>query len=272
SSLDQLLADNPQIRTNQDFINYCYRNGGNTWNGASEVARGYGQDLNKLVQNRSGAIGSGSSQPVTSPPADGTGHVDAPVVNPGTYDGTQPAPGTTNTRAWIPLDAPLQNREGDRSASNYAQVINQFAVGNNPRYTPREGNTYCNIFAWDVTRAMGAEIPHWVKNDGSPAAVGEAGAYELDANGVNRWLNNHGEANGWRQVSAEEAQRLANEGHPCVASWYHSGGIGHISVVRPGELTNKGPAIAQAGSTCTNSTHVWNIFPSGADVQYWVHE
>src|SRR5262249_33697365 len=155
-----------------------------------------------------------------------------------------------------PVDAPVRGDPSNRNASNYSDVINQFAVDTNPRYQPRGGNTYCNIFAWDVTRAMGAEIPHWVDGNGNPAGGGAPGARELDANGGHRGLETQGPRSGWREVSAAEAQQRATQGPPAVASWNNPGGIGHIAVVRPGELTNRGPAIAQAGASNFNNGHV----------------
>ena len=187
-----------------------------------------------------------------------------------TYDGSTPAAGTTNTNAWEAVDAPEKGSPSARNADTYDNVINQFAVGSNPRYQPRDGNTYCNIFASDVTKAMGAEIPHWVDANGNPTAQGKG--RELDANDTNTWLNQHGEKNGWRKVSAEEAQKLANEGHPAVASWNNAGGIGHIAVVRPGEVTGNGPSIAQAGSKNFNDGHVYDSFPRGAEVEYFVND
>ncbi|MCS6885115.1 MAG: peptidoglycan-binding protein [Acidobacteriota bacterium] len=187
------------------------------------------------------------------------------------YDGTRPAPGTTNTRAWEPINAPLTNDPSQRSAENYANVINQFAVANNPRYTPREGNTYCNIYMWDVTRAMKAEIPHWVDRNGNPTGVGQG--RELDANATHRWMHEHGARFGWRQVSAEEAQRLANQGFPTVFTWENRGGIGHVGVVRPGNFDSRlGPAIAQAGRINTNNAHAGNIFSSYRTPTYWVND
>lgn len=161
------------------------------------------------------------------------------------YDGSTPAPGTTNTNGWIPTNPPVKGDPARRNASDYDNVINQFAVAHNPRYTPRGGNTYCNIFVWDVTRAMGAEVPHWVNASGTPVGVGQG--RELNANATNDWFHQHGARHGWRQVSAEEAQRMANAGHPSVASWKNPNGIGHIAIVRPGEINSRGPAIAQAG-------------------------
>src|SRR5207302_9718 len=74
------------------------------------------------------------------------------------YDGTTPAPGTTETRAWIPVDAAVSSDLSNRSRPLYDNVINQFAVAVNPRYAQRDINgdgyidTFCNIFVSDVTR------------------------------------------------------------------------------------------------------------------------
>jgi predicted chitinase len=204
-----------------------------------------------------------------SRPASNTAPGSIPSAAAGQFNGTQAASGTTNTDAWIPVDAPLKGDPANRNADTYADVIDQFAVGNNPRYAPRGGNTYCNIFAWDVTKAMGAEIPHWVDGAGNPTGVGQG--RELDANGGHLWLQNQGPSHGWREVSAEEAQQMANQGHPTVASWHNPGGIGHIAVVRPGEINERGPAIAQAGASNFNEGHVRDSF-GNADVKYFVND
>jgi len=198
-----------------------------------------------------------------------TRNQDAFVAQALRYDGSKPAPGTTNTQAWIPVDAPVRGNPSSRSAHTYNEVLNQFAVGNNPRYTPRGGNTYCNIFVWDATKAMGAEIPHWVDGGGNPTGVGKG--RELNANATVDWLHQHGARHGYRQVSAAEAQQLANQGHPAVAIWKNPSGIGHVAMVRPGEVTSKGPAIAQAGSKNFNNGHVADSF-GNRPVQYWVND
>jgi len=77
--LNGLLEDNPELKTNQDFINYCYRHGDNNWGGASKVADRYGKDLNDLVQDRSGAIRP-NPRPETEAPTTHT--PSAPVTNP----------------------------------------------------------------------------------------------------------------------------------------------------------------------------------------------
>ena len=197
---------------------------------------------------------------------------ESPPVPPGSYDGTHPAPGTTNPAAWNPTYPPLTNGPADRSASTYTQVINQFAVGNNPRYAvghQGRGESYCNIFLWDVTSAMGAEIPHYVNGSGDRVHRGEG--YELDANGTVDWLHRRGGDYGWHLASAQEAQQTANSGHPAVAVWKNPGGTGHVAVVRPGQIDANGPEIAQAGATNTNDTHVRNTF-GNRPVEYWIHD
>lgn len=181
-----------------------------------------------------------------------------------------PGGSITNTNAAYPADAPVQGDPDARSADTYNRVIDQFDVENNPRYAQRNGNTYCNIFAWDVTRAMGTEIPHWVDDAGNP--VGYDQGHELDANGVNQWLNAQGGKYGWKEVGPEQAQALANQGFPVVASWDNVGSIGHIAVVRPGEANGNGPATAQAGSENWSHGHVYDSFPRSAHVQYFVNQ
>ncbi|MFL5346408.1 MAG: peptidoglycan-binding protein [Hyalangium sp.] len=198
-----------------------------------------------------------------------------PRAAPPQFDGSHPAPGTTNTNAAQVTNPPVRGSPSSRNRATYDNVINQFGVGSNPRYTPRDSNgdgsrdTFCNIFLWDVTRAMGAEIPHWVDSKGNPAAVGKG--RELNANATVDWLHQNGPQQGWHKVSAAEAQKLANEGHPAVAVWKNPSGIGHVAVVRPGEMTSAGPAIAQAGASNFNNGHVKDSFGT-RPVEYFVND
>ena len=160
------------------------------------------------------------------------------------------APGS-QVQPWLPAEAPLKSTPSERSLALYDAVINQFAVEKNPRYRRNQqgkGETYCNIFVWDVTRAMGAEIPHWVDQNNDPSVLGEG--IELDANDVIQWLHNRGS---WKRVDPERAQNLANQGFPVVATWLNPGGIRYIAVVRPGQYSSsQGATIAQAGGTNFN--------------------
>jgi membrane-bound lytic murein transglycosylase B len=89
---------------------------------------------------------------------------------------------------------------------------------------------------------------------------------------MNSWLNTQGPKHGWRQVSAAEAQALANKGCPTVATWKNpTGGHGHIGVIRPGQLKNGSPTMAQAGGTNFNKGTVRQGF-GNKQPQYFVYE
>jgi hypothetical protein len=197
--------------------------------------------------------------------ADGHGEV---------YDGIHPAPATISTNRANYVNAPLTNAPGQRDPNTYSQVINQFAVGNNPRYKPGHGDTFCNIFVWDVSRAMGAEVAHWVDAHGGIAAPFVPGAHEININGGVDWMKTHGvEEHGWKSVSSAEAQAAANQGRLAVVLWKNmTGGHGHTAIIRPGELTAAGPASAQAGAHNFNLGHVVNGFGSHSGLLYFSHD
>lgn len=180
----------------------------------------------------------------------------------GRYDGITPAPGTISTNRASLIFPPLVNTAAHRSAGAYEQVINQFAVGHNPRYLPGGGFTYCNIFVWDVTRALGCPIPHWITSAGVISAPFAPHAYEININGGVDWMVKYGAPlHGWRKIDAATAQQYANQGQVAVALWKNpTGGHGHTAMVRPGTLTARGPATAQAGSTNFNEGHLADGF------------
>ena len=222
----------------------------------SQAAMVAAQSLFKAYQNVSGNPGALGS-------ADGGGAV-----------GSNKAPGRAVT-------AELTSGAGKRSPAAYRSVIDQFDVENNPRYAVNRkgtGDTYCNVFVWDVTSAMGAEIPHRIDRDtGAPAASGGDNIQSMNANRMTDWLNNYGPRYGWYEVNAEQAQALANRGSPAVAVWKNKGGgHGHVQVVSPSEDgaydPSRGVAIAQAGRLLRNYTYITNIYSSRLkDVQYFAH-
>ena len=179
---------------------------------------------------------------------------------------------------WKPAVPAIVNLEGDRDPARYRAVIDQFNVETASRYTPfRDGYTYCNIFMWDVTAAMGAEIPHYTDPEtGEPRYYPDIrGTRELGAIAIDAWLREHGPAYGWREVDAETAQFYANSGRPAVTT---AGEIGHVQVVCPSEDGGydsvRGVTVAQAGSKVFNYTHITNIYGSNGlkNVRYFVHE
>ena len=179
---------------------------------------------------------------------------------------------------WKPTTPVITSSEGDRSASLYRAVIDQFSVETAERYRPfRDGYTYCNIFMWDVTSAMGAEIPHYTNpQTGEPMYYPDIkGANQMGAIATDEWLKKYGPEYGWRQVDAETAQRYANEGKPAVTT---AGSLGHVQIVCPSRDGDfdpvRGVTIAQAGRIVTNYTHLSGTYSTNGQqsVSYFVHD
>lgn len=211
----------------------------------------------------------GGSPPATPPPSP------KPPVDIPDYDGKTPAEGTVVLNQAHLVNPPLTSTSSNRDSRLYGEVLDQFAVAHNPRYMRTPDKTYCNIFVWDATRAMGAEIPHWVDNNGNSVPVASPEGRELNANSTVQWLENHGQSNGWRAVTAEEAQAMANQGKPTVATWKNPNPAeaGHVAMVRPGEYdSGLGPNIAQAGGNNFNEGHVIKDGFKNRPVVYYVHD
>lgn len=190
------------------------------------------------------------------------------------YDGTHPAPGTVGTNKADYNHPPLTNDENGRDPNIYAQVINQFAVAHNSRYKSDSNGTYCNIFVWDVTRAMNCEIPHWVDRLGDSAAPHSSHANEININAGMDWMLHFGIIkHGWQAASAKAAQNHANLGKPAVAMYKNPSPThhGHTAVIRPGSINSRGPASAQAGSINFNSGHIQDGF-GGLPIHYFIHQ
>jgi LysM repeat protein len=197
----------------------------------------------------------------------------APPEQAQVFDGHHPAPGTTSTARALYSHPPLTNAPGHRDPAIYSQVINQFAVGDNPRFLAGEGKTYCNIFVWDVTRAMGAEVPHWIDAAGKIAVPGALGAFEININAGVTWMRKHGVPElGWQSSTPAQAQDAANEGKAAVVMWQNqTGGHGHTAIVRPGTIDGNGPTIAQAGRHNFNFGHVRIGFGANGPLEFFVH-
>jgi hypothetical protein len=111
----------------------------------------------------------------------------------------------------------------------------QNAAINNPAYQPGVGgSTHCNQATCSVARAMGAPM----------GALTDAHGNDLRANQIG--ANLAGANSGYHQVSAAEAQQLANQGILVIVA-----GPGHVSTVRPDNIgesaPGRGPAIANVG-------------------------
>jgi len=204
--------------------------------------------------------------------------IDKGVFNTVLPDGSGIGQVTVPSEAWRPATPAITSTEGTRSPGLYRAVIDQFRVESAERYKPfREGSTYCNIFLWDVTSAMGAEIPHYTDPEtGAPVEYPNIkGAKPMGAIATDEWLGTYGPEYGWHEADAETAQRYANEGKPAVTT---AGDLGHVQVICPsgdgGFDPIRGVAVAQAGRIVSNYTHLSSIYNTNGQqsVRYWVHD
>ena len=182
--------------------------------------------------------------------------------------------------AWKAVTPAVTSSTGNRSAALYRSVLDQFQVETNPRYKVNKygtGDTYCNIFVWDVTRAMNAEIPHYIDAaTNAPRLYPDVkGATELSANGIYDWLGSAGARYGWHPVTAEQAQALANAGAPVVTTWKNPSGSGHVQMVCPSANgaydPSRGVTVAQAGSKLYNYAYITQVFNDPSKVLYYAH-
>lgn len=183
-------------------------------------------------------------------------------------------------QAWKPAVPAVTSDETDRSAALLRRVIDQFNVEGAERYTPYKygRDTYCNIFVWDVTSALGCEIPHFVDASGDVRTYPDiAGARELNAPATQAWLLGHGARYGWREVSAEEAQAHANSGGPAVVSWA-DGGQGHVQIVCPSQSggydAGRGVSVSQSGRNNTGYAYESSTLTAAMrrGAHYFIHD
>jgi len=149
---------------------------------------------------------------------------------------------------WKPRSANVVGSAAHRELYLYRAALEQFDVTECARYQPKGGQTFCNIYVWDCTRALGCEIPHWVTSTGDAAKSGQEGAIELSANAIKAWLDKHGTRMGWIETTSWGAHEAASKGQPVVAVYQAEKGHGHIAMILPGP--NSTLHVAQAGKFC----------------------
>lgn len=162
-----------------------------------------------------------------------------------------------------PVDAPLRGTSAARSAAMLEQVLEQFDVTTAKRYQPDKVRTWCNIFVWDATRALGCEVPHWYDvqtGEGLPVGRGS----EMTANRMVDYLD--GGFGGWRKVTPEDAVARASFGFPVILGWYNQySGPGHVAMLLPDGT------VAQAGRKCLWRATVAKAFGRFTP-RYWTHD
>lgn len=162
------------------------------------------------------------------------------------------------------LDAPgkrLTSSPQNRSAARLLAIVGEHHYRGHARYTPRDvtgdnvAETFCNLFAQDVSEAMGVVLPR-----------------NMRANDLVRWLSSSVQARelGWEPVDAHTAQRMADEGQLALAAWYNrNGGPGHLAVLVP-SLDEPGTWCAQAGRSNFTRSPIASGF-GDLPVAYFAH-
>lgn len=233
--------------------------------------------------------------PSRTPPADGIVAVTMPH-----------RPGHITTRAAVAgahsLNEPGQpERAGDTPTelvASISAIIEWLAVEKpeHQRYKPRDGLTFCNIYAHDFCHLAGIFLPRvwWSQRALDDLAAGTAVApligntiSELRANDLFRWLRDFGPDFGWRQTGTlDKLQQASNEGAIglIVARRREDGRSGHIVVCvaetgsdqarrnAAGEVV--APLQSQAGATNfrrKQGTLNWWRDAQFAESAFWVH-
>jgi hypothetical protein len=131
--------------------------------------------------------------------------------------------------------------------ASLGEVIDYLATdkATHKRYRPRDGLTFCNIYAHDYCVQAGVYLPRvwWTPGAIERLARGEAveplienTIMEMRANDLFRWLRDFGPRFGWRQTSTPtKLQQEANQGATAliVARRKQDGKSGHIVAVVP---------------------------------------
>jgi hypothetical protein len=164
------------------------------------------------------------------------------------------------------------------------------------RFQPRDGLTFCNIYAHDYCHLAGAYLPRvwwtekallsWAQGQQVPPLIGDT-VREMRANDLFRWLRDFGPHYGWRQTGTlTKLQTAANQGALGVicARRKEDGRSGHIVMTVPETAEHKAKRDAAGDVTCAlqsqagvrnfqygTSKQDWFKDPQFAEFGFWIH-
>lgn len=233
--------------------------------------------------------------PAAAPPASGIVAVGMPR-RPGTVTRRRDA---ANAHSLNEAGQPSRQGTGAEALrAELAAIADWLAVDDERhlRYRPRDGSTFCNIYAHDFCHLAGIYLPRvwWTQNALLRLERGEAiepligsTIHELRANDLFRWLEAFGLQFGWRRTGTlTKLQTEVNQGAVglVVARRKEDGRSGHIVVVVPefddlrakrdttGEVT--APLQSQAGVKnfrFGTGKASWWLGAEFAESAFWLH-
>ncbi|MFT3713168.1 MAG: hypothetical protein QM817_36400 [Archangium sp.] len=176
------------------------------------------------------------------------------------YDGETAAKEVSTRSTWRALKAPVKSTTKKRSARVLWTLIDQFAVGTNPRYaSSRPGESRGHVFAWDVSMAMDCEIPHY--------KLGR----EMTFMATVDWVRFKSTESGWRRIGKGSAIAAADRGE-LVLMISKDPKVWVLAVVRPGGAGDDGhPRVATAHDPKGNDLSAADVLGS-AEGDFYSHE
>jgi hypothetical protein len=183
------------------------------------------------------------------------------------YDGTTPAEGLFLTNPELTVLAPVQSYPGQRTVIHTQNVINQYAVANNPRYFPRtrEPREAGHLFVFDVMNSQHTTLARAFPA-GFPGTFRPGTAAELW-----KWLSEVALTRSWREVEGGALLEAAARGLPIVALAQTPSGP-RFAVVEPGPTGPEGkPFLASAHEPRGQRETPEQVFGS-SPVRYLAHD
>ncbi|MBL8912050.1 MAG: hypothetical protein JNM17_15250 [Archangium sp.] len=177
------------------------------------------------------------------------------------YDGETAAKEVSTKSTWRALKAPVKSKSKKRSPRVLWTVIDQFAVGTNPRYVPsKPGESRAHVFAWDVSMAMDCEIPHY--------KLGR----EMTFMATVDWVRFKSTEQGWRRLLDKKAAVEAADRGELVLMISKDPKVWVLAVVRPGGAGDDGhPRVASAGSIRGNDLSAAELL-GASDGDFYSHD
>ena len=184
----------------------------------------------------------------------------------------------------------------DGTPESITPILDWLDVEGKDRWKPTGNTTYCNVYAHDLCKLLGAYIPRvwWTEEAWSYILAGKIvhpllgrTVVELSANSLYDWLEGKSDLFYWQKLKGpDQAQELANAGRPVVvcAKRHAVSDPGHIAVIVPESSSVQAirrdgavliPVQSQAGAKryklATNPPGDWWLGSQFSKYGFWGH-